>query len=93
MSFPVEIQCISKSPRMDPHQRISNVGGVSNGKRWNLSLDKAIAGIEAGEWTFWTKGGGRTVDVIIAKHNGNKYLKTVADDVHPDNLLALPDCP
>jgi Protein of unknown function (DUF3892) len=93
MSFPVEIQCINKTPRMDPHLRISNVGGVTNGKAWKLSLDKAIAGVERGEWTFWTKGGGRTVDVIVAKHNGNKYLKTVADGIHPDNLLALPECP
>ena len=94
MAFRVEILCVTKRPRNDPHQRISNIGGLnSDGKRWNLTLDDAIAGIEANKWEFWTKGGGKTVNVVIALHNGNKYLKTVADGVHPDNLLALPDCP
>jgi hypothetical protein len=32
-------------------------------------------------------------EVIIATHLGHKYLKTTADGVHPDNLLALPECP
>jgi hypothetical protein len=33
------------------------------------------------------------VNVIVATHNGNKYIKTEADGIHPDNLLALPECP
>ncbi|MFI5246011.1 MAG: DUF3892 domain-containing protein [Gemmatimonadales bacterium] len=36
---------------------------------------------------------GKSVWVIIATHNGNEYLKTEADGVHPNNLLALPECP
>jgi len=39
------------------------------------------------------QGQDHTVDVIIAVHNGNEYLKTTADGLHPNNLLALPDCP
>jgi hypothetical protein len=94
MAFSVEIKCVNKQPRNDPHERISHVGGVNeDGTRWSLSLDEAIAGIEAGKWTFWTKGGGKIADVVIATHSGNKYLKTAADKVQPDNLLALPECP
>ena len=94
MAFSVQIQCVNKQPRLDPHERISYVGGVNDdGTRWKLSLDDAIAGIEADKWTFWTRGGGQRAEVIIATHNGHKYLKTVADRVHPDNLLALPECP
>ena len=94
MSFPVQIQCINRTDRTDPHERISHVGGVNeDGSRWKLTLDEAILGIENGKWTFWTMGGGRRADVIMATHNGHKYLKTVADGVHPNNLLALPDCP
>lgn len=94
MSFSVEIKCVNKTPRMDPHLRISYVGGVNEDRtRWKLSLDEAIAGIESGKWTFWTIGGGRKADVIIARHEGHKYLKTTNDGVHPDNLLALPECP
>jgi hypothetical protein len=94
MAFAVEISCVNKQPRNDPHQRISNVGGLNaDGKQWKLSLDEAIAGIESGKWTFWTMGGGKRANVVIAYHNMNRYLKTVADTVQPDNLLALPECP
>ena len=88
-----QISCINKTPRQDPHERISNVGGTVSGVRWKLTLDHAIAAIEKGTWTFWTMGGGKRADVIIATHNGRKYLKTTADGIQPDNLLKLPECP
>jgi hypothetical protein len=94
MAIAVEIKCVNKQNRTDPHERISHVGGTNNnGTTWRLPLDRAIEGIENDKWAFWTKGGGKIADVIIATHNGNKYLKTVNDKVHPDNLLALPECP
>lgn len=94
MALSVQISCIHKQPRLNPHERISHVGGVnSDGTRWKLSLDQAIAGIENGTWQFWTSGGGTSAWVIVATHNGHKYLKTVADGLHPDNLLALQECP
>lgn len=87
MAEDIQIQCINRTTRTDPHQRISHIGGVkADGKRWKLTLDEAIAGIESGKWTFYTYVNGRRADVIIATHNGHKGL-------HPDNLLALPDCP
>jgi hypothetical protein len=90
----VQIQCVSKRPRQDPHQRISHVGGVNpNGTRWKLGEDEAIAGIRQDKWSFYVHTGGARVDVIIATHNGNPYLKTRADGLQPDNLLALPECP
>jgi hypothetical protein len=93
MATSVEIQCINKSDRQNPHERITNVGGVHGGKQWKISEAKAIQDIENGTYTFWTKGGGKTADVIIATHLGRKYLKTTNDGVRPDNLLALPECP
>jgi len=94
MAISVQIECINKRPRLDPHERISSIGGRNaDGKRWKLSLDAAIEGIEQGKWTFWTLGGGQRANVVIAYHNMNKYLKTVADGAQPDNLLALPECP
>ena len=94
MADNVEIKCIRKTNRTDPHERIHGVGGVNpNGARWYLTLDGAIAGIEAGKWKFWTAGGGKSVWVVIATHNGHKYLKTEADGIQPNNLLSLPECP
>lgn len=94
MAQSVEISCINRRTRTDPHERISHVGGLNDdGTPWKLTLDDAIAGIENGTWAFWTKGGGRVAHVVIARHKGHKYLKTEADDVQPDNLLKLADCP
>jgi hypothetical protein len=90
----VQITCINKANRSDPHERIRSVGGVNaDGTKWKLSLEDAIKGIEAGKWKFWTSGGGKSVWVVIATHKGHKYLKTEADGIQPDNLLALPECP
>jgi len=90
-----EVRCISKNPRDDRHRRILGIGGVNDGgSRWWLNEDTAIADIEAGTHRFWTTtpDGKRSVWVIVA-HNGiRKYLKTEADGVEPNNLLALPEC-
>ena len=94
MAINVEIKCINKTNRMDPHERIQNVGGVNpEGGRWKLSVGDAIAGIEAGKWNFYVSASGKMVWVVVASNNGRKYLKTEADGIHPNNLLALPECP
>jgi len=94
MTIRAEIKCINKTDRQSAHERIRNVGGVNpNGERWRLTQPDAIAGIENGTYSFWTNGGGKPVDVIVATHNGNKYLKTRNDGDQPNNLLSLPECP
>jgi len=91
----IEIKCINKSDRHDPHERILRIGGVSqDGGRWTLSQTEAIAGIESGKWSFHVHRGGSTVRVVVAVSRfGHKYLKTEADGEQPDNLLSLPECP
>ena len=94
MTIDVRISCINKTPRNDPHLRISHVGGVNqNGSRWRLSEDEAIAGIDSGKYRFYVNQQGHTVRVEIALHLGHRYLKTENDGVQPDNLLSLPECP
>lgn len=94
MANRLRIRCINKTDRMNPHERIKNVGGQNaDGSRWKQSVDQTVREIESREWEFFVTEGGRTVDVIVATHNGNKYIKTTADGIQPDNLLSLPECP
>jgi hypothetical protein len=94
MASRIRIRCINKTDRTNPHERIENVGGQNaDGARWKQSVAHTIREIEAKEYEFFVHEGGRTVDVIVATHNGNKYIKTVADGAQPDNLLSLPECP
>lgn len=95
MATRVRIQCINKSDRYNPHERIINIGGVNpDGSRWKLSQQEAIKYIEEGKFSFYVMVNNNPVNVIVAKSPyGNKYLKTEADGEHPNNLLSLPECP
>ena len=92
----IQIQCIRKTNRSNPHERISDVGGVNpGGGRWRLTQAEAIEGIKSRKYEFYVERPvGHRVDVIIARSaQGNEYLKTTADGEHPNNLLSLPECP
>lgn len=90
----LQVRCINKQDRYNPHSRIINIGGINpNGTRWKLPEDQAIRDIESGKYSFYVIVGGRSVKIIIAFHEGRKYLKTEADGITPNNLLSLPECP
>jgi len=90
-----QVFCVNKRDRLNPHERISHIGGFNPDKtRWKITQDAAIQGIEDGKWAFYVTQFARTADVVVAtSQHGNKYLKTEADGQQPDNLLSLPECP
>ncbi|MEN0052373.1 MAG: DUF3892 domain-containing protein [Mucilaginibacter sp.] len=89
-----QISCINKrGDHYDPHERIQYIGGVYAGSRWRLAEDIAIFNIRYQLEEYFVMVGGRSVDVLIAVHNGREYLKTRDDGYAPNNLLSLPECP
>jgi Protein of unknown function (DUF3892) len=90
----IQISCINKTNRTDRWERISHVGGRNaDGTRWKMTEADAIAAMEAGTYRFYTHVDGKSAWVVIATHNGRKYLKTEADTSTKDNLLSLEECP
>lgn len=88
MAVRLQVTCITPDGA-DADQRIDAIGAAG----WRYLIDEAIAKIEARSHEFWTYAQGRVADVVVAKRsNGRKYLKTTADGVEPNNLLALPRC-
>ena len=75
----------------DADRRLQGIGGSG----WGYPpIDTAISNIENRVHTYWTYVAGSRTNVIVAQRsNGRKYLKTTADGVEPNNLLALPLCP
>jgi hypothetical protein len=88
---PHRVSCATKR-RIGRLMGIATIGGVdSDGSRWALSRDAAIAAIEAGT-RFYVEVEGRRVDVVVARRFGRRYLKTRGDSVLRNNLLRLPSC-
>jgi hypothetical protein len=84
----VQVRCVSKQPRQDPHHGITHLGG----KGWYWTRQQVVASIEARSNTFYTLVGGTRADVAVVDGPGGKYLRTHADRKWNDNLLALPEC-
>lgn len=86
----VQVTCVSKGA--PNHEAITGVGGAGGGGWW-WTVPQVIESIETGTNTFYTLGGGKRSDVRVVKGPTKKYLRTHADGIPNDNLLALPSCP
>jgi len=85
----MEVTCISKQPRQDPHEGITHLGGVG----WKWTRQQVITAIESRAHTFYTLVYGKRADVGVVNGPSGKYVRTYADGQWNDNLLALPECP
>ena len=97
MALFCQIAYITKTPRMDPHHRIQEVGGPTwdgSGSYWRCTLDMAIWYARERGYQYFTHNGGETALVEIqVGPSGLSYLRTVADGQRSDNLLSLPNFP
>lgn len=90
----LEITCVTKRRRNEPHLCISHVGGTfTTGKPWKVTVAEAANNIESGRHSFHVTVNGQPVPVEVAVYQGNKYLKTPQDGERPERLLTLPACP
>ena len=90
-----EIRCIIKSVSAGSFEHITHVGNPAAGWRW--TVEETIASIDARSNTFYVKDAntGKRADVGVVRPDQRKpypYLRTYADVVWNDNLLALPSC-
>lgn len=97
MSQRVQVLCIRKRERHNPHERIEGMGGRSpSGSTYPylyLIESQAITAILDGTYDFFVDVKNREVSVVVALHEGRPYLKTTTDGYAPNNLLSLPECP
>jgi hypothetical protein len=88
----VRVTCITKPDRDNSHEHITHLGG--NGWKW--TREQVIASIEQETNTFFVLDAAKhRADVkVVDPGNGRaRYVRTYADGVWTDNLLALPNCP
>jgi hypothetical protein len=84
----VQVRCVNKQPRQDPHHGITHLGGEG----WKWTRPEVIASIKARTNSFYTLVGGTRADVGVVDGPNGEYVRTHADGKWNDNLLALPEC-
>ncbi len=84
-----QVTCINKLPRTNPHEGITHLGGPS----WKWTRQQVIDSIKGKTNTFYTMVNGKRADIGVVNGPNGLYLRTYADGVWNDNLLALPECP
>jgi Protein of unknown function (DUF3892) len=86
-TYRVQLTFIIKTDQEAPHERISHIGGPG----WIFTHAQAIQGILNHQYSFFVSIDGRILDIIVANHKGNLYLKTPLDMDQPQHLLNVPE--
>lgn len=87
----VQVSCINKQPRQNPHEGITHLGGLAGGG-WKWTRQQVIDSIERRDNTFYTLVDGNRGDIGIVRGPNGPYLRTYRDGRWNDNLLSLPEC-
>ena len=84
----VKVSCVTKVKHDNPHEGITHLGGTN----WYWRREAVIASIESKTNTFHTVVNGNRAYLGVVNGKNGKYLRTYADKVWTDNLLALTAC-
>jgi hypothetical protein len=84
----VQVTCINKQPRDNPHEGITHLGGVG----WKWTRQQVIDSIKGASNSFYTFVGGKRAEVGVVNGPNGEYVRTHADGYWNDNLLALSEC-
>lgn len=61
---------------------VEYIGGTNtDGRRWKISIERAIAGINEGKWSFYIQQGSTQFDVVPIVRDGNAKLGIIVKDV------------
>jgi hypothetical protein len=86
----VQVTCINKQPRDNTHEGITHLGNPANSWKW--PRQQVIDSINSGSNTFYTRVNGKRADIAVVQGPHGPHLRTHADGVWNDNLLALAEC-
>ena len=91
-----QVTCTTKSTANGGHEHITHIGGVGNGSGWRLTKAAAVSRIERRIDSFYTIDpvSGVRADIAVDDESGLvPFLRTHADGIWNNNLVALPQCP
>lgn len=85
----LQVTCINRLNRNSTHEGITHLGGMTWAKK---ARPQVIFDIDNHVNTYYTLVGGERANVEVVESSNGKYVRTRADGVWNDNLLALPEC-
>lgn len=88
-----QVTCINKPDRNSRHEHITHIGNILG--NWRMTREQAIVQIEGKVNDFYTVdriSGARAYIGVVRESGKAPYLRTYADRVWNDNLLALAEC-
>jgi hypothetical protein len=98
MPTPVEVSFVKVRADLPSRpRRIEGLGGIFRDRPWYMSERNVIVEAEQPEatraWNFFVMSGDEAVPLIVAVHDGRKYLTTPGENGPSAKLDALPPLP